>query len=130
MMPDHKTAMEYSTNARHERHDAYKPNVPNEEEDHYILSLLTDVAHHKRMTALRAQWFPTHMLKVDAHVTLFQALPGSKLLEVKKDIAAVAARTAKFQILATNDGVYEMRKGVGINISDSGKESGQKKAAG
>ncbi|KAH7236718.1 2'-5' RNA ligase superfamily-domain-containing protein [Fusarium redolens] len=112
-----------SSDLQYQRREAHIPKGSNEEEQHYILTLLTDKRHHDEMTALRRQWFPSRLLKVDAHITLFHALPGSKLSEVKADITNVAARTARFPIAVGNQDVYEMGKGVGIQLY-----AGQKRA--
>lgn len=98
----------------------YIPKSPREDEPLFVLTLLTDKRHQQAMTALRRQWFPPDLLKVDAHVTLFHALPGSRLAQVKQDIADVAARTQKFKIAVAVKGVFNMGKGVGIKCSNIG----------
>ncbi|KAG5743994.1 hypothetical protein H9Q72_001769 [Fusarium xylarioides] len=112
-----------SSDLQHQRHEAHIPKGSNDEKKLYILTLLTDKRHHDEMTALRRQWFPSRLLKVDAHITLFHALPGSKLPEVKADISDLAARTPRFSIGVGNQDVYEMGKGVGIKLY-----AGQKRA--
>ncbi|EWZ81509.1 hypothetical protein FOCG_15786 [Fusarium oxysporum f. sp. radicis-lycopersici 26381] len=112
-----------SSDLQHQRREAHIPKGSNDDEQLYILTLLTDRRHHDEMTALRRQWFPPRLLKVDAHITLFHALPGSKLSKVKADIADVAARTARFPIGVGDQDVYEMGKGVGIRLY-----AGQKRA--
>ncbi|ETS81089.1 hypothetical protein PFICI_06091 [Pestalotiopsis fici W106-1] len=87
-----------------------------EEEDCYVLTLLTDGQHNAEMSALRRQWFPAKLRKVDAHVTLFHALPASRLEQVRADIGAVAARTARFPVRAQPRGVFRMGKGVGVEM--------------
>ncbi|KAK8092773.1 hypothetical protein PG999_014360 [Apiospora kogelbergensis] len=62
-----------------------------DEDDVYVVTLLTDAAHERAMSALRRRWFPAHRLKVDAHLTLFHALPGRLLGTLKDDLAAAAA---------------------------------------
>ena len=117
-----------SSDLQYQRREAHIPKGSNENEPLYVLTLFTDKKHHEYMTALRRQWFPQHLLKVDAHVTLFHALPGSKLAEIKQDISAIAAGTKKFPIVVDTEGVFEMGKGVGINVSTSG--GGQYKPGG
>ncbi|KAM6511680.1 hypothetical protein FALCPG4_016681 [Fusarium falciforme] len=119
-----RASIQHQTNPQHERRENHRPNTATEEEDHYVLTLWTDDAHHEAMTALRRQWFPTRLLKVEAHVTLFHALPGSKLHQLKQDIAEISQYTTKFDITVKKEGIYEMGKGVGIRISE-----GQRKAA-
>ncbi|KAM0426500.1 hypothetical protein ACHAPT_008191 [Fusarium lateritium] len=119
-----KADTHHAGNPQHERLENHKPNTSTEDEDYYVLTLWTDDAHHEAITTLRRQWFPTRLLKVDAHITLFHALPGSKLYQLKQDIAAIAECNTKFDITAKREGVYEMGKGVGIRVSE-----GQRKAA-
>jgi hypothetical protein len=117
-----------SSDLQYQRREAHVPKGSTEEEPLYILTLFTDKRHHEAMTALRRQWFPSRILKVDAHVTLFHALPGSKLPELREDIAAIAARTERFGIAVGDKNVFEMGKGVGIHVSDH--DNAQRKAAG
>ncbi|QPC70912.1 hypothetical protein HYE68_001664 [Fusarium pseudograminearum] len=105
---------------QYQRREAHIPKSSSEDEPLFVLTLLTDNGHQQTMTALRRQWFPPDILKVDAHVTLFHALPGSKLVELKQDIADLAARIEKFQIAVGVKGVFDMGKGVGIRCSNIG----------
>lgn len=70
------------------------------------------------MSALRRQWFPAHRLKVDAHMTLFHALPGRLLETVKQDLAETAARTERFALeVDLREDVFRMgRKGVAVQV--------------
>ena len=101
----------------------------NHDEDCYVLTLLTDEAHYDTMTALRRQWFPQRLLKVDAHVTLFHALPGSdELPRIKEAIAEVATQVSRFSIAVTRDDVFKMGKGVGVNLCHGQQEAAQIRA--
>ncbi|KAF4336111.1 hypothetical protein FBEOM_10047 [Fusarium beomiforme] len=112
-----------SSDLQYQRREAHIPKGSNEEEQYYILALFTDKRHHDEMSALRKQWFPSQLLKVGAHITLFHALPGSKLSEVKANIAAITSRTSSFPIGVGSQDVFEMGNGVGINL-----HAGQKRA--
>ncbi|KAI4597940.1 hypothetical protein KJ359_003747 [Pestalotiopsis sp. 9143b] len=101
--------------AAHQQHQG-QPDQPAEEEDCYVLTLLTDGRHHADMSALRRRWFPEKLLKVDAHVTLFHALPASRLETVRRDVEAAAARTARFAVYVRPRGVFRMGKGVGVEM--------------
>ncbi|KAJ4112463.1 hypothetical protein NW768_011625 [Fusarium equiseti] len=116
----HDAQFHQSSDLQYQRREAHIPKSSNENEPLYVLTLFTDKKHHEYMTALRRQWFPPHLLKVDAHVTLFHALPGSKLAEMKQDISTIAAGAKKFPIVVDEKGIFEMNKGVGINVSTSG----------
>ncbi|KAK8024652.1 hypothetical protein PG993_012718 [Apiospora rasikravindrae] len=88
-----------------------------EEEDVYVLTLLTDPVHERAMSDLRRRWFPAQRLKVDAHMTLFHALPGRFLNTIKQDLADTAAKTDKLTVEAGSDGVFRMgRKGVAVKV--------------
>lgn len=103
---------------------AHKPKTNNDEETVYVLTLLTDTAHHKRMTALRARYFPRKINKLDAHLTLFHALPESKLEPtVIPTIKRVAAFTQSFGVHAAKP--FRMKKGISISVP---KHQGGEKA--
>ena len=71
------------------------------EEEVYILTLLTGKAHHQRMTELRRKYFPKHLNKLAAHLTLFHALPGSRLdSDIVPVIEDIARNTQPFSITA------------------------------
>ena len=86
------TADKYTRRADH------TANTAKEEEDSYILALHTDLEHHKRITALRTQYFPPKLNKLSAHVALFRALPGSQLAVIEADISAAAEKRQSFPI--------------------------------
>jgi hypothetical protein len=70
------------------------------------------------MTALRNKYFPPKLNRTEAHLTLFHALPESKLQShIIPTIESVAARRRPFSITASS--VAKLgRKGVGIFIPD------------
>ena len=86
------------------------------EEETYVLTFLTDKAHHQRMTEIRNKYFPKHLNKLAAHLTLFHALPGSRL---KSDIIPVIEQishsTQPFSITASQ--VLRLGKhGIAISV--------------
>ncbi|KAK7972175.1 hypothetical protein PG988_006309 [Apiospora saccharicola] len=74
------------------------------------------------MSALRRQWFPAQRLKVDAHMTLFHALPGRLLQTIKRDLAEAAASTQEFKVeVNLRQDVWRMgRKGVAVSVRGRG----------
>ena len=88
-------------------------NTAQEEEDSYILALHTDPDHHKRVTALRTQYFPPKLNKLSAHVALFRALPRSQLTIIEADVSAAAEKQQSFPI-ATGK-AYLLGHGVAID---------------
>lgn len=82
----------------------------------YVVTLLTDKPHHARLTSLRKRYFPPHLNKLSAHLTLFHALPGAQLEPtIIPDLKRLAQQTAPFQIRAT--GPFRMKKGFGIGLA-------------
>ena len=110
------TAQEYY------RRDEHKARTNNDHEQSYILSLHTDEDHHKSMTSLREKYFPQELNKLEAHVALFRALPGSQLPRITQDIASLAAKQTPFSVKANEP--FRMKCGVGIHVVD---QSGQTK---
>lgn len=100
------------------RRPEHRPQTANEHEDIYVLTLHTDRKHHECMTAVRNQYFPSQLNKLDAHIALFRALPGSHLPKIETDILTVAARENDFEIKASKP--FLMGHGVGISAEVSG----------
>ncbi|KAI1259751.1 hypothetical protein F5Y18DRAFT_408105 [Xylariaceae sp. FL1019] len=103
------------TASTYQRKEDHKPKVGNESEDLYILSLKTDPKHQAHMSQLRKQYFPAKLLKVDAHITLFHALPGSQLDIITSDLTSLSSSTRSFPIAAQKP--FRMAKGVGMSVS-------------
>jgi 2'-5' RNA ligase len=91
------------------------PHTSNAHETHYIVSLTTSAHLHQTLTDLRTQHFPKHLNKLQSHVALFRALPGSKLPQIEKDIASLCARTPPFA-LKTAGAPFRLRQGVGVKL--------------
>lgn len=69
------------------------------------------------MTKLRNVYFPPKLNRLDAHVTLFHALPGEKLEnDVLPAIKNMASSTRPYRIRATHP--FRLKLGVGISIAD------------
>lgn len=98
-----------------------RPETTSEDEDVYILTIATTRDHHQRMTELRKKYFPRKIYKVGAHLTLFHALPESRLeSSIIPVIQDICSRTSQFHIIA--DGPQKLGKhgiGVFLNISSS-----------
>ncbi|CAK4020974.1 Hypothetical predicted protein [Lecanosticta acicola] len=68
------------------------------------------------MTALRRRYFPPRINKLAAHLTLFHALPGSRLeSNILPAIREVASRTSKFDVYADNP--FRLKRGVAVNVA-------------
>jgi len=93
----------------------YTPKTASEEDNVYVLTILTDAKHHETMTKWRRQYFPPRLNRLEAHLTLFHALPGSKLEEaIKPVLAEVCASTSPFPVLAAKP--FRLNKGIAIGV--------------
>lgn len=95
---------------------SHVPQTVGEDENLYVLTLITDKPLHERMTDLRRRYFPKRINKLAAHLTFFHALPESRLdssiIPIIKD---VASKTAPFKVQA--DEPFRMKKGFAISVS-------------
>lgn len=106
---------------RRDAHEYRKPPIGTDRDGDmddavYVLTLLTDAKHHAEVSVLRRDWFPAKLLKVDAHVTLFHALPGSRMNEIRDDLARMVGNSKPFNVRMDRSGVFRMGKGVGIEM--------------
>ncbi|QIW99456.1 hypothetical protein AMS68_004974 [Peltaster fructicola] len=86
-----------------------------EQEQQYILTLETDQPLHKKVTALREKYFPHKINKLSAHLTLFHALPASRLdSDIIPVIESVAERTGVFDVHAGRP--FRLSKGIAISV--------------
>jgi 2'-5' RNA ligase len=68
--------------------------VSGEQAPPLVLTLLLDPASQERFDALRRAHFPPERNHLQAHVTLFHALPGDREHDVRGDLEASAQRPA------------------------------------
>ncbi|KQR42874.1 2'-5' RNA ligase family protein [Acidovorax sp. Leaf160] len=80
-----------------------------------IVTLQMDPAASARFTALRHQHFPVHRNWLDAHITLFHALPVGSLVQVLRDAQALASITEPFGLRV--DRVQFLGAGVAYALS-------------
>ena len=78
-----------------------------------MVTLLLDDAAQQRFDRLRAAHFPVERNRLAAHVTLFHALPGEHLAEVRDQLRTAAARPP-FGVAVT--GVRFLGRGVAIDL--------------
>jgi 2'-5' RNA ligase len=78
-----------------------------------IVTLLLDDEAQGRFDRLRAAHFPRERNHLQAHVTLFHALPGEHLADVSRELAEVADR-ATFDVAVT--GMRFLGRGVAIDL--------------
>ena len=95
------------------------PNTGSHEQHVYVLTILTDAKHHGTMTELRNRYFPKHLNKLDAHLTLFHALPGSKLeTSIVPALEQLVQEYAPFALHASST-PFRMKRGIAIDIPKS-----------
>jgi len=107
-LPHPPTSRTYTRQADH------TPNTADPESAVYILALRTDTAHHERMTALRNQYFPPNLNKLEAHIALFRALPGSQLPAISTDIHDLVNSQSPFPIKTIKP--FQLGHGVAIQV--------------
>ncbi|MGY1858366.1 2'-5' RNA ligase family protein [Modestobacter sp. SYSU DS0290] len=78
------------------------------------MTLLLDDAAQRRFDRLRAEHFPAGRNHLQAHVTLFHALPGEHLGQVRDELRTAAAR-APFDVAVT--GVRFLGRGVAYDLT-------------
>ncbi|WP_354670644.1 2'-5' RNA ligase family protein, partial [Amycolatopsis solani] len=79
-----------------------------------VVTLAVDGSAQSAWNALRRRWFPPERLVVDAHLTLFHALPGEHLAAVLADSAEVAAAAGPFELAVT--GARSLGRGVALDV--------------
>ncbi|WP_410572326.1 2'-5' RNA ligase family protein [Amycolatopsis sp. cmx-4-61] len=79
-----------------------------------VVTLAVDERAQTAWNALRRRWFPPERLHVDAHLTLFHALPGEHLAAILTGSAEVAGGTAPFEL--TVAGVRSLGRGVALDV--------------
>ena len=90
-----------------------------------IITLRMEDSAAEHFTRLRQAHFPAHRNWLDAHVTLFHALPVTALDEVLADVADLAGRTEAFalavdRVLFLGGGVaYAMTSEPGLALRDA-----------
>ncbi|KAK5130015.1 hypothetical protein LTR08_002531 [Meristemomyces frigidus] len=97
----------------------HKPHTASPNEPVYILTLQTSAPLHAHMTALRTRYFPAHLNKLSAHLTLFHALPESKLRgTVIPSIQNLVQRTQRFELRCGR--AFALKKGIAIAVERCG----------
>ncbi len=78
-----------------------------------IVTLLLDEAAQQRFDRLRAAHFPAERNHLSAHVTLFHALPGEHLAQVREELSTASGRPP-FGVAVT--GVRFLGRGVALDL--------------
>lgn len=89
------------------RHDSMHVETPVQP---FILTLALDDYLSRTLNALREKHFPKKRNFLDAHVTLFHALPGDREAALRHDLSAVCSKTPAFGV--TLPRLHHWAKGV------------------
>lgn len=79
-----------------------------------MVTLVVDERARTAWNSRRRRWFPPERLLVDAHLTLFHALPGERAATVLADCAEIARATAPFELTVT--GPRSLGRGVALDV--------------
>lgn len=97
----------------------HKPNTGGVEENVYVLTLKVTDSLARPMNEMRERYFPKHLNRTPAHLTLFHALPHSRLEDIQGELSRLAASTRPFHV--TTGQPFRMRGGVGVNVDEGYK---------
>jgi len=99
----------------------YKPATEQNEKHGYVLTLKMTESISEPVNAIRQQYFPKHLNRLPAHVTLFHALPYSQLDKIQADLEAVPSSVKPFSICTGQP--FRTGRGVGITCDLGLKEA-------
>ena len=80
----------------------------------YILTLKLNPELQFKVNALRRRYFPPSINYLDAHITLFHALPEAQIEEWSGDVESLAIKQNLFEV--TIDQPYPLGRGVGLKV--------------
>lgn len=66
-----------------------------------VITLTLDKQTHHFLTSLRKKYFPPHRNHLEAHVTLFHAIPAHRYHEVSQEIQTICSRTAPWEVFVS-----------------------------
>ncbi|KAJ4371174.1 hypothetical protein N0V83_004390 [Neocucurbitaria cava] len=92
----------------------HKPNTEKGEELVYVLTLKITNNVSQPMNALREKYFPKHLNRTPAHLTLFHALPHSQLSSLEASLLQLSNTAEPFPVSPGRP--FRMRRGVGVNV--------------
>ncbi|KAL9050063.1 MAG: hypothetical protein Q9162_006853 [Coniocarpon cinnabarinum] len=93
---------------------AHLPQTGQDESSSYVLTLHTSPEIHNAANALRQKYFPPKINKTPAHITLFHALPGSRLDSIRSDLSQAAAAQEPFKL--STGSTKRLKRGIAISV--------------
>jgi hypothetical protein len=82
-----------------------------------VLTLTLDKSTQNFLTTLRSKYFPSHRNFLQAHVTLFHAIPPQRFPEVDEELARLCASTNPWEVFV-NDPRKMGNRGVMVSVRD------------
>jgi 2'-5' RNA ligase len=101
---------------------AHKPNTGQEEPHVYVLTLALSPSIAVPLDQMRDEYFPRHLNRTPAHITLFHALPHSQLAAIDADLNRLTGRTRPYHISTGTP--FRLRRGVAVLLG-TGEETSQ-----
>lgn len=102
-------------------HD-HAPNTGIDEQQVYVLTLALSPSIAVPLDQMRDEYFPRHLNRTPAHITLFHALPHSQLDAIDADLSRLTGRTRPYHISTGTP--FRLRRGVAVLLG-TGEESSQ-----
>ncbi|KAF1845310.1 uncharacterized protein K460DRAFT_366188 [Cucurbitaria berberidis CBS 394.84] len=92
----------------------HRPNTANAGECVYVLTLKITGDLSRPMNELRERYFPQHLNRTPAHLTLFHALPHSQYELLEAGLSQTSSGMKTF--LVSTGKPFRMRRGFGVNV--------------
>ncbi|KAF2874476.1 2'-5' RNA ligase superfamily-domain-containing protein [Massariosphaeria phaeospora] len=99
----------------------HKPKTDGKEHVVYVLTVRMTSSVADPINKMRERYFPKHLNRTPAHLTLFHALPHSKLNPMDDTLKTLSSRTKPFNI--STGRAFRMRRGVGIGLYQGARET-------
>ncbi|KAL1591702.1 mannose-1-phosphate guanyltransferase [Paraconiothyrium brasiliense] len=100
---------------------SHKPNTGLDEEQVYVLTLNLSPSISVPLDQLREEYFPKHLNRTPAHITLFHALPHSQIEVIDATLNRLAARTRPYHISTGKP--FRLRRGVAVLLGSGDEQS-------
>ncbi|KAL5405208.1 hypothetical protein PMIN03_008588 [Paraphaeosphaeria minitans] len=101
---------------------AHAPNTGMDEQQVYVLTLALSPSIAVPLDQMRDEYFPRHLNRTPAHITLFHALPHSQLDAIDADLTRLTGRTRPYHISTGTP--FRLRRGVAVLLG-TGEECSQ-----
>ncbi|KAK3210365.1 hypothetical protein GRF29_44g2487771 [Pseudopithomyces chartarum] len=100
---------------------AHRPNTGQDEQHVYVLTLNTSPSISVPLDQMREEYFPKHLNRTPAHITLFHALPHSQMERIDADLNRVVGRTGPYHLSTGKP--FRLRRGVAVLLGSGDEQS-------